>query len=174
MPNEPLMRIADLSSVWIMIAVPEAQAASVRTGARTAARLRALPDQVFEGRIEYVYPRLDAETRTGNARITLENARGLLKPGMYADVVVQDDEARSILLAPLEALIRTGTRAVVIVAEAEGRFRPARVTVGAERGDAVEILSGLREGEQVVVSGQFLIDSEASLRGLFNRIGDPQ
>lgn len=171
--SEPLMRIADLSKVWVTVAVPEAQAHSVRVGGRGEVRLRALPGRVFEGRLDYVYPRLESDTRTVRARIVLDNADLALKPGMYADVVLLGEEERSALLVPIEAVIRTGTRSVVIVAEDAGRFRPAHVTLGAERGDRIEILSGLEAGERVVVSGQFLIDSEASLRGAFNRIATP-
>jgi Cu(I)/Ag(I) efflux system membrane fusion protein len=168
--SEPLMRIADLASVWITIAAPEAHSASVRRGARAQARLRAVPQRVFEGRVDYVYPRLDAATRTVSARIALDNPQGLLKPGMYAEVTLIDEFAPSALLVPLEAVIRTGTRSVVIVAEGQGRFRPVEVGIGAERGDTIEIVSGLTGDEHVVVSGQFLIDSEASLRGAFNRM----
>jgi len=170
-PAEPLMRIADLSTVWIAVAIPVSQAGRITRGMRAQARVLGLPGRQFDGRLEYVYPRLDAGTRTVRARITIENPDFALKPGMYADVALVREGATPTLLVPAEAVIRTGTRTVVIVAEEAGRFRPALVSMGAERGDQIEILDGLTEGQRVVVSGQFLIDSEASLRGAFGRLG---
>ncbi|MBL6751757.1 MAG: efflux RND transporter periplasmic adaptor subunit [Nevskia sp.] len=173
MPGEPLMKLADLSQVWITVEVPEALAAGVRAGQAAKARLAALPGREFDGVVELVYPQLDGGTRTVRARITFANTDGALKPGMYADVYLAGSrgaQAASALLVPSEAVIRTGRRTVVIVADGGGRFHPAAVTMGAEHGGRIEILAGLGEGQQVVTSGQFLIDSEASLSGAYERM----
>ena len=169
-PGAPLMRIADLSRVWITVEVPESLAAAVSQGRSAEARLSAVPGKAFEGRVDYVYPNLDAATRTVRARIVFENRAGVLKPGMYANVAIAGGGQSEALLVPTEAVIRTGTRSVVIVAEDAGRFRPAEVTLGAEHEGQIAILAGLEEGQRVVTSGQFLIDSEASLRGAYQRL----
>jgi Cu(I)/Ag(I) efflux system membrane fusion protein len=169
-PGMPLMKLADLSKVWIMVEVPEAQAVWVVEGRAAEARLKALPGKLFEGRVDYVYPILDAETRTLRARLAFDNADGALMPGMYAEVTVFGGAKAEALLVPSEAVIRTGTRNVVLVAEAEGRYRPVEVTLGAERAGEIVVLGGLEPGQQVVISGQFLIDSEASLLGAYNRM----
>jgi Cu(I)/Ag(I) efflux system membrane fusion protein len=174
MPGMPIMRIADLSRVWVTVDVPESLAAAVAQGRRAEARLTAVPGKVFEGRVDYVYPNLDAATRTVRARIVFENRAAQLKPGMYANVAVLGAAgARPTLTVPTEAVIRTGKRNVVIVQESEGRFRPAEVTLGPEHEGRIAILAGLEEGQQVVTSGQFLLDSEASLRGAYQRLEGP-
>lgn len=169
-PGMPLMTLADLSTVWILVEVPEAQATWIAAGKPAEARLRSLPGRVFEGRVDYVYPLLDPQTRTLRARLTFDNADGVLKPGMYAEVTVFGGARREVILVPSEAVIRTGRRNMVIVAEGEGRYRPVNVTLGPERGDETVVLEGLKPGQQVVVSGQFLIDSEANLLGAYHRM----
>ena len=169
-PGTPLMRIADLSKVWITVEIPEAQVSAAKQGQRAEARLSAVPGRAFEGRVDYLYPGLDVATRTLRARVVFENPEGVLKPGMYAEVGLAGSARADALLVPTEAVIRTGTRSVVLVAEGEGRFRPVEVELGPEHGDRIVILKGLEEGQQVVVSGQFLIDSEASLQGAYERL----
>jgi Cu(I)/Ag(I) efflux system membrane fusion protein len=163
--------ITDLSTVWVSIEVPEARGAVLRQGVSTTATVRALPGKSFPGRLDYVYPEVNAQTRTMRARIALANPGLALKPGMFADVQLAS-AARKSLTVPTEAVIQTGTRSVVIVVEG-GRFRPAQVRIGAEAQGRSEILEGLNAGEQVVVSGQFLIDSEAGLRGALERLEAP-
>ena len=170
MPGTPLMRIADLSHVWIAVEIPEPLAGGIAEGRRAEARLTALPGRVFEGRVDYVYPNLDAATRTLRARIAFANRDGALKPGMFATVTVLGRTQGDVLKVPSDAVIRTGRRTVVIVQEAEGRFRPAEVTLGPEHDGEIVILTGLTEGEDVVTSGQFLIDSEANLQGAYQRL----
>lgn len=169
-PGMSLYTLADLSKVWINAEVPEAQAAGLVPGAVVDATLAALPGQNFSGRIDYVYPEITPQTRTMRVRAVFENKRLSLKPGMFVDVALGKGQAREALMIPSEALIRTGTRSTVIVAEAEGRFRPVEVRLGMQRDGQTEILEGLSEGQKVVASGQFLIDSEANLRGAFNRL----
>jgi Cu(I)/Ag(I) efflux system membrane fusion protein len=171
MPGMPLMRIADLSRVWVTVEIPESLAGTVSQGRRAEARLTAVPGKVFEGRVDYVYPNLDPVTRTVRARIVFENRAAELKPGMYANVAVRGAAGKAAtLMIPSEAVIRTGKRNVVIVAEGAGRFRPAEVTLGPEHEGQIVILEGLAEGQSVVTSGQFLLDSEASLRGAYQRL----
>ena len=169
-PGVVLFRIADLSRVWVLVEVPEAQAGALRVGRAATARIAALSGAQFTGRVEFVEADLQAATRTLRARIAFDNPQRKLMPGMYAEVSLADAAAHDALLVPSEAVIRTGTRSVVILAEGGGRFRPANVVLGAEHDGAIEVLSGVAEGEVVVVSGQFLIDSEANLRAVLARL----
>ena len=174
-PGMPLMRVADLSKVWVVVEVPESISASLRVGQMAEARVSALPGEVLKGKVDYVYPSLDAQARTVRARMIFDNPKLMLKPGMYADVTLNGDAAlKNCLSVPSEAVIRMGERNVVIMALGQGKFRPAVVQVGEERNGNTEILSGIEEGETVVVSGQFLIDSEASLRGTLARMADAE
>lgn len=170
-PGMALMKIADLSQVWLNVEIPESQAGWIAEGKSAEARLKSLPGKVFEGTVDYLYPQLDSGTRTLRARLVFDNADGALRPGMFADVTLFGGGQKDVLLVPSEAVIRTGERTVVMVAEAEGRYRPAHVEAGAERNGETMILSGLEAGQRVVVSGQFLIDSEASLQGAYQRMG---
>jgi Cu(I)/Ag(I) efflux system membrane fusion protein len=160
--------LTDLSSVWIVVEVPEAQAAMLRSGLRAETRRQNSPGKVFEGRVDYVYPELNAQTRTVKARVTLANPGLVFRPGMFVEVSLVS-ASRKALAVPTEAVIQTGTRSVVVAMEGE-RFRAATVKTGAERDGRTEILGGLKEGERVVASGQFLIDSEASLKGALDRL----
>lgn len=169
-PGMPLVRISDLSRVWVQVEIPESQASALRPGLRAEARLAGLPGRVFEGAVDYIYPSVDMTTRTLRARLTFDNPSLALKPGMYASVSLAIKGGSERVVVPSEAVIRTGERTVVMVAESAGRYRPAHVEIGLERNGETVILSGLEEGESVVVSGQFLIDSEASLLGAYQRM----
>jgi len=168
--NTLLFQLAELSTVWITAEVPELQAAWIKAGDPARAEVQALPGQSFEGRIDYVYPELMPATRTLKLRVVVPNATGTLRPGMYAAVHLRGASTPEVLMVPSEAVIRTGLRSVVIVAEDETHFRPALVRVGSEYGGQSEILTGVDAGQQVVASGQFLIDSEANLRGALARL----
>src|SRR5687768_7843818 len=174
MPGMTLFRIVDLSSVRVNAEVPETQASWVTPGAKVVARVQAYPDRVFEGRVGALLPEVSAATRTVRTRIEVANPDALLKPGMYATIAFQQSAKRESVLVPSEAVIRTGTRDVVIVALGEGRFRAAPVEVGFESGGQSEIRKGLQAGERVVLSGQFLIDSEASLSATVGRLEGTQ
>ena len=163
-----LAEIDGLGTVWLNAAVPEAIAGRLRVGATTTATLAAFPGETVRGRITAILPEADATSRTLTVRIELPNKGGRLRPGMFATVALADG-ARPALLVPSEAVIRTGTRTLVMLAGDGGRFRPAEVQTGVENGGKTEILAGLHEGEKVVASGQFLIDSEASLSGVAAR-----
>ncbi len=170
MSGAMLFRLVDLSSVWVNAEIPEAQGAWLRPGAAVEARVPSFPGQVFRGRVSAILPEVNAATRTLRARVELANPGGRLKPGMFATLVFAQGAGNKALLVPSEAVIRTGERNVVIVAESEGKFRQREVALGFESGGKSEIRKGLSEGEKVVVSGQFLIDSEASLRATGTRM----
>ena len=165
-----LFRINGLSTVWAHAEVPESQAALLRPGAKVQAKSPAAPGTVFNGKVEAILPEVNASTRTLKARVALANPGRRLVPGMFVQMQFMDMRADKVLLIPTEALIQTGKRSVVILAEKDGRFRPAEVDIGIESGGQTEIKRGLQAGQQVVVSSQFLIDSEASLKGVEARL----
>ena len=169
-PGTTVAVLADLSSIWVLVEVYEGQANWVAEGQRAAMRLSFLPGQRWEGVVDYVYPTVDPVSRTVRVRLKFLNPGELLKPNMYAEIELFGAPTEPVLSIPREALIRTGKSERVVLALGEGRFRPANVTAGMESGGRVEIISGLREGELVVISGQFLLDSEASLNPSFLRM----
>jgi Cu(I)/Ag(I) efflux system membrane fusion protein len=169
-----MFNLVDLSSIWVNAEIVENQAEWITPGDRAEVRVAAYPGQVFEGRVDYIYPELTAATRTLRARIELKNSDGKLKPDMFADVTIYGKARENTLMVPSEVVIQTGTRRVVIVSEGEGKFRPVQVVTGAEAGGKTEILKGLTQGEIVVASGQFLIDSEANLRTSLKRLEKPE
>jgi membrane fusion protein, copper/silver efflux system len=160
-----LMSIADLTSVWLIADVPERDAARLTKGSEALARLAGAPQKTFSGIVDFIYPVLNAETRTIRVRVVLPNKDAALRPGMFAHVSL-DSPQRDTLSVPSEAVIYTGSRIIVIVKSPDG-FRPIEVQTGTEGHGRTEIISGLSAGEEVVASGQFLIDSEASLSGAF-------
>ena len=170
MPGTPLFRVNGTDTLWLEAAIPQAGAAMLRHGTPVQAVVGAVPGRIFAGEVEAVLPLIDAASRTRQARIVLRNPDGVLAPGMYADVSLQADPGAPVPLVPAEALIATGSDSRVIVQETDGRFRPVRVRTGRTEGGHTEILDGLEGGERVVVSGQFLIDSEASLSGALQRL----
>jgi multidrug efflux pump subunit AcrA (membrane-fusion protein) len=160
-----LFRIADLSKVWVMVTLYEYQLPFLQVGQKAVMTLPYIPGQTFEGKISYIYPYLSPELRQAKVRIQFDNPNLILKPGMYANVEIESTLAQERLLVPREAVIDTGTRQVAIVSLGEGRFEPRDVKVGVEsKGDMLVILDGLKSGEMVVASAQFLLDSEARLR----------
>ena len=163
--GQTLAQVTGIGTVWLNAAVPEAQAGSVRVGQSASATLTAFPGETFGGRIIAVLPTAQADSRTLTVRIELANHGGRLRPGMFANVAI-GGTASTALLVPSEAVIRTGTRTLVMLATGNGRYQPAEVRTGREGGGQTEILEGLAVGEKVVASGQFLLDSEASLTGI--------
>ena len=164
-PGMTLFRIAGLDKVWALAEVPEAQALLLAPGQKTKAVLQADAAQSFEGELKEILPEVSATSRTLKARFELDNAQGRLIPGMLLRLHIEGAK-RTRMLLPSEAVIRTGQRAVVVVRKEDGAFEPREVTLGAEQGEDIEIAQGLAEGERVVASGQFLIDSEARLRSV--------
>ena len=171
-PGVMLARINGLAAVWALAEVPEAQAALVRAGTSVEARTPGVPGVVFRGSVQALLPQVDAATRTIKARIELANPQTRLVPGMFVTLQFMDERQDKALLIPTEALIQTGRRSVVLLAEEGGRFRPVDVEAGIESGGQTEIRRGLAAGQRVVVSSQFLIDSEASLKGVEARLND--
>ncbi len=163
--GQPLARVVGLGSVWLDAAVPEARIGDVRPGATVTADLIAFPGEHFPGRVQAILPTAQTDSRTVTVRVELQN-RGLrLRPGMFARVSLGRGSTPALLI-PTEAVIRTGKRAIVMLSTGDGRYHPAEVQIGRESGGRTEIVAGLAEGEKVVASGQFLLDSEASLTGI--------
>jgi Cu(I)/Ag(I) efflux system membrane fusion protein len=171
-PSMKVMTLGDLSSVWILAEVFERQSAWVAEGQSAEVRLSYLPGKTWEGKVEYIYPSLDPKTRTLKVRLRFDNPGENLKPNMYANVKIYGGAKENIMIIPLEGLIRTGRNERVIIALGKGRFAAREVLAGIESGDFVEIIKGVEEGDNIVISGQFLIDSEASMRGSIMRMTD--
>ena len=169
-PGATLFQLANLESVWITADVPETQAGWIGPGDPAEVTVPALPGVAFRAQVDYLYPELLQSTRSLKVRVVVKNPHNRLKPGMFAAVHFRGAPLEKALTVPTEAVIKTGTRSVVIVADDGTHFRPVVVRVGAEHGDRSEILDGLTVGQRVVASGQFLIDSEASLRGAFESL----
>jgi RND family efflux transporter MFP subunit len=164
MPGDMLYQVTDLSSVWVVADVAEQDIGLIQNGAKAAVKITAYPNKVFEGRVTYVYPTLKAETRTAAVRVELANPGQLLKPAMYAQVDFSVGAKVPVLTVPDSAVIDTGTRRIVLVQIAEGRFEPREVELGGRGENFVEVIKGVREGEQVVVAANFLIDAESNLK----------
>ncbi|WP_457668820.1 efflux RND transporter periplasmic adaptor subunit [Thiolapillus sp.] len=171
-PAMNVMTLADLSSVWLIAEIFERQANWVRTGDKAEVTLPFLPGKTWQGKVEYIYPSLDKKTRTLMARLRFDNPGEALKPNMYARVKLYASPRENVVSIPLEALIRTGDKERVIVQVGKGRFDAREVRTGIESGDRIEIVQGLKADEKVVISGQFLLDSEASLKASFTRMGE--
>lgn len=169
-PATEVLSLADLSSVWVLAEVFEQQSEWVKEGQVAQVRLSYLPGRQWEGRVEYIYPSLNPKTRTLKVRLRFDNVDEQLKPNMYADVTLYGGAKQEVLYVPREAVIRTGDSQRVVLALGQGRFEAREVIAGLESGEYVEIMSGLNEGDEVVVSGQFLIDSEASLKASLMRM----
>jgi len=169
--GEPMLTIADLSSVWIEVDVFQGQLAWLRRNQKAEVVVDVLPGEHLEGRVDYISPELDPRTRTVKVRLIVANPDFILRPNMYAQVTIFDDAQQDILKIPREALIETGNRTSVIKSLGDGLFMPVDVVAGFRSDGEVEIKSGLHEGDLVVTSGQFLIDSEANLRASFRRLG---
>jgi Cu(I)/Ag(I) efflux system membrane fusion protein len=169
MPGETLFKINGLDTVWANAEVPESQAALLRPGAPVEARSPAVPSAVFAGTVQAILPDIDPNTRTIKARVELANTDRELAPGMFVNITLSGPTTDALLI-PTEAVIATGRRTVVIRAEPNGTFQPVDVEIGVESNGRTEIKSGLDSGDKIVVSGQFLLDSEASLRATSTRM----
>lgn len=171
MPGETLYQVADLSTVWVFADVFEQDIGFVRSGAKAKVKINAYPDREFEGKVTYVYPTLNADTRTAQVRVELPNAGMALKPGMFANVELAAVAGKSVVTVPNSAVIDSGTRRVVLVKANEGRFEPREVRLGTRGEEYVEVLEGVREGEEVVVAANFLIDAESNLKAAVGAFG---
>jgi membrane fusion protein, copper/silver efflux system len=173
--GDTLYRIADLSTVWVLADVFEQDLATVRPGDAVAIRLTAYPGQSFAGTVSFIYPTLNPTTRTAKVRIELVNPDGLLKPDMYATVVIAaGGGGQDVLTVPESALLDDGTRQIVLVERSPGRYQPRVVTTGRRGNGEVEITSGIAAAEKVVVAANFLIDSESNLRSALHSFTAPE
>ncbi|GAB2924647.1 hypothetical protein GCM10027093_75170 [Paraburkholderia jirisanensis] len=169
-PGQTLAKVAGLSKLWLIVEIPESLALDAHPGMNVDATFSGDPTRHFSGRIREILPGISTTSRTLQARLEIDNADGRLTPGMLMRVRVSGAKPVARLLVPSEAVITTGKRSVVIVRNGDGRLQPANVTVGNDIGNETEVLSGLNDGDTVVASGQFLIDSEASLKSVLPRI----
>ncbi len=167
-----LFKINSLARVWVIAEIPEAMAGPMRPAVSVEVRAHALPGEVFQGKLGLVLPELNAATRTLRARVELPNPGARLLPGMFATITFKTAGRAGIVLVPSEAVIQTGTRSVVMVVQAPGKFAPVEVEIGSEGSGQTEIRRGLTSGQEVVVSGQFLLDSEANLKAATARMGE--
>jgi Cu(I)/Ag(I) efflux system membrane fusion protein len=171
MPGEALYQVADLSSVWVIADVFEQDIGLIRSGAPAKVKINAYPGKVFEGKVTYVYPTLKAETRTVPVRVELANPGMLLKPAMFAQVEVSVSAKGPVVTVPVSAVIDSGTRQIVLIQKGEGRFEPREVKLGARSDTYVEVIEGVKDGEQVVVTANFLIDAESNLKAAVGGFG---
>ena len=169
-PGQELYEIANLTNVWVLADVYEVDIGRIRIGQRANLTLQALPGRSFTGKVSFLYPAVNPTSRTMQTRIVVPNARGELRPGMYADVTLDLGAAEGVTV-PAEALVDTGEAQYVFVALPGGRFEPRPVTVGARTADKVQILRGVHPGEMVVTTANFLIDSESRLRAAIQGFG---
>ncbi len=175
MPGEALYQVADLSAVWVVADVFEQDIGLIKSGAKATVRINAYPDKTFTGAITYVYPTLNAETRTVPVRVEVANVGQLLKPGMFAQVELPVAAKGSVVTIPTSAVIDSGTRRIVLIQAAtdknEGRFEPREVKLGARSDTYVEVIEGVKDGEPVVVAANFLIDAESNLKAAVGGFG---
>lgn len=164
MPGEVLFKIANLNHVWLNADVFEQDLGKIKLGTAARINIATYPDKTFSGKVDFIYPTLNPETRTGKIRIELTNPNGLLKPAMFANVELTPSARQAVLAVPDSAIIDSGTRQIVLLAKGGGKFEPRTVKLGVRGDGYVEVLDGVGEGEQVVVSANFLIDAESNLR----------
>ena len=169
--GETLARVNGLGTVWLAVAVPEAQAGAITEGQAVEARLPAFPGTLLTGTVSAILPETRADSRTLSVRVELPNPDGRLRPGLSAQVRLNHASAQPLLWVPSEALIRTGRRTLVMLAEDGGHYRPVEVQTAQENAARTVIVQGLQEGQKVVASAQFLLDSEASLKGVVPAMG---
>ena len=169
--GETILRLADLSTVWVIANVPAAQAPGIRPGQPARFESVALPGRPFEGEVTFVQPVIDATTRSVEVRIALPNPGGDLRPGLYGTVFLEEPGSGPVLSVPRSAVLDSGTRQLVLVETGPGRFAAREVSLGRRGGERIEILDGLAGGEQVVVSANFLIDAESNLQSALEGLG---
>jgi Cu(I)/Ag(I) efflux system membrane fusion protein len=163
-PQTKLYTIADLSKVWVYIDIYEDELPWVAVGDKATIDVAALPGQRFEGLLSYIYPYAESKTRTIKVRMVFDNPGGLLKPDMFANVVIETSALPDAIVIPSEAIVRSGSREQVFVQRAPGKFEPRDVNIGVSSKGWTEVKSGIEAGEKIVISAQFLIDSESKLR----------
>ena len=171
MPGEALYQVSDLSSVWVVADVFEQDLGWVKNGAKVLVSISAFADKRFPGTVTYIYPTLKSETRTVSVRVELANPGLLLKPGMFAQMELQASGKGNVLTVPVSAVIDSGTRQIVLLSLGSGRFEPREVRLGARSDSFVEVVSGIAQGDEVVVAANFLIDAESNLKAAIGGFG---
>jgi len=169
--DTPLMTVADLSRVWVLVDLYEMDLGRVKVGDRARFTADGLPGRTYDAAIDFIYPTVSSETRTLKARLSFANPEGLLRPGMYGQVDVSSRRGVPLLVVPAEAVVNTGEISYVFLARGEGHFEPRRVWTGTSDGDRITVLKGLAEGDTVVSSASFLIDSESRLKAAIAGLG---
>lgn len=169
-PTSEMFSISDVSKVWVLVDVFEHQMSWFEVGRPADITVPAMPGKTWEGKVDYIYPELDPMTRTLRVRLEFDNPEGELKPNMLAEATIWGGPQEDVLMIPRDAIIETGKRRVVVLDLGDGKFQPVSVSTGMWTADKVEVLSGLQAGAEVVVSGQFLIDSESNLQASFRRM----
>ena len=164
MPGEVLFKIANLNRVWLNADVFEQDLGKIQLGTAARINIATYPDKNFSGKVDFIYPMLNPETRTGKIRIELSNPNGLLKPAMFANVELIPSAQQAVLAVPDSAIIDSGTRQIVLLAKGDGKFEPRTVKLGTHGDGYVEVLSGVDAGESVVTQANFLIDAESNLK----------
>lgn len=172
MPGETLYQIADLSSLWVIADVNEQDIGQLKSGSSAQIMVDAYPERTFDGKVDFIYPTLNSATRTVQIRIEINNAKGILKPAMYAHAQINIGKSGKVLTVPTSAVIDSGSRQIVLVRLTEGRFEPRTVTLGSRSDNYVEVLSGIVDGEQVVTSANFLLDSESNLNAALSSMNE--
>ncbi|MEH6711711.1 MAG: efflux RND transporter periplasmic adaptor subunit [Paraglaciecola polaris] len=163
-PKTELYMVVDLSQVWVYADVYEYELPWIKVGDEVEMTLASVPGKTFAGRLAYIYPYAQSKTRTTQVRIIFDNPKQLLRPDMFAEVIIHSDVIENAVVIPAQAVIRSGERSQVFVVSAPGKFEPRLVTLGIESNGTVAVISGLAAGEEVVTSAQFMVDSESSLR----------
>lgn len=169
-PSSEMFSISEVEKVWVLVDVFEHQMSWFEVGRPADITVPAMPGKTWEGKVDYIYPELDPMTRTLRVRLEFDNPDGELKPNMLAEATIWGGPQEDVLMIPRDAIIETGKRRVVILSLGDGKFQPSFVRTGMWTEDKVEVLSGLQPGAEVVVSGQFLIDSESNLQASFRRM----
>ena len=164
MPGEVLFKIANLNRVWLNADVFEQDLGKIQLGTAARINIATYPDKNFSGKVDFIYPMLNPETRTGKIRIELSNPNGLLKPAMFANVELIPSTQTAVMAVPDSAIIDSGTRQIVLLAKGDGKFEPRTVKLGTHGDGYVEVLSGVDAGESVVTQANFLIDAESNLK----------
>ncbi|MDE2029550.1 MAG: efflux RND transporter periplasmic adaptor subunit [Alphaproteobacteria bacterium] len=173
-PGMTLYNLVDLSNVWVIVDVYEQDLARVAVGQTAKITFTAFPGRTFDGKVSFIYPDINKTTRTAKVRIDLPNPTGELRLDMYADANILGEPEKNVLAVPASAVLNSGQRQVVLLALGDGRFRPQEVKTGMRAGDDIEILDGLKEGDKIVTSAEFLIDSESNLRAALQGFSPPE
>ncbi|MBT8385875.1 MAG: efflux RND transporter periplasmic adaptor subunit, partial [Ignavibacteria bacterium] len=168
-PGTELIRIANLSKLWLLADVYEYELSKVHVGSKAEIRFNYLPGKIYNGTVSFIYPTLDPVSRTAKIRIVIDNSSGNLKPAMFANIKIKGEELDNKPVVPENAVLRSGARDIVILSLGDGKFKPVEVELGTYADGYYQVLKGLNEENKIVTSAQFLIDSESNLRAAISQ-----